>query len=88
MSFVSLLLEHCSKYRTTTKVIPVRKVMLSAAVAAALSAATFVAMPGTSQAAGPLPCDIYASGGTACVAAHSTTRALFAAYNEIGRAHV
>lgn len=55
--------------------------MLSAAVAAALSAATFVAMPGTSQAAGPLPCDIYASGGTACVAAHSTTRALFAAYN-------
>jgi non-reducing end alpha-L-arabinofuranosidase len=27
------------------------------------------------------PCDIYASGGTPCVAAHSTTRALFAAYN-------
>src|SRR5438477_11739854 len=26
-------------------------------------------------------CDIYASGGTACVAAHSTTRALFGAYN-------
>ncbi|MEO6920961.1 MAG: alpha-L-arabinofuranosidase B [Collimonas sp.] len=28
-----------------------------------------------------LPCDIYANGGTACVAAHSTTRALFANYN-------
>src|SRR4051812_43140062 len=27
------------------------------------------------------PCDIYASGGTPCVAAHSTTRALFGAYN-------
>jgi hypothetical protein len=27
------------------------------------------------------PCDLYASGGTACVAAHSTTRALFGAYS-------
>ena len=31
-------------------------------------------------AAGSLPCDIYAAGGTPCVAAHSTIRALFAAY--------
>ncbi|MFI9638665.1 arabinofuranosidase catalytic domain-containing protein [Micromonospora sp. NPDC051925] len=29
---------------------------------------------------GSRPCDIYAAGGTACVAAHSTTRALYAAY--------
>ncbi|HEY0479175.1 MAG TPA: arabinofuranosidase catalytic domain-containing protein, partial [Kofleriaceae bacterium] len=28
-----------------------------------------------------LPCDIYGSAGTACVAAHSTTRALFSAYS-------
>ncbi|HEX3761257.1 MAG TPA: arabinofuranosidase catalytic domain-containing protein, partial [Kofleriaceae bacterium] len=28
-----------------------------------------------------LPCDIYGSAGTACVAAHSTTRALFGAYS-------
>jgi hypothetical protein len=28
-----------------------------------------------------LPCDIYAAGGTPCIGAHSTTRALFAAYN-------
>ena len=28
-----------------------------------------------------LPCDIYAAGGTPCVTAHSTTRALFATYN-------
>ncbi|KAK7048337.1 alpha-L-arabinofuranosidase B domain protein [Favolaschia claudopus] len=27
------------------------------------------------------PCDIYASGGTPCVAAHSTTRALFSAFS-------
>jgi hypothetical protein len=27
------------------------------------------------------PCDIYASGGTPCVAAHSTTRALYGAYS-------
>src|SRR6185436_11714068 len=26
------------------------------------------------------PCDIYASGGTPCVAAHSTTRALYGAF--------
>ena len=29
------------------------------------------------DAATALPCDIYASGGTPCIAAHSTTRALF-----------
>ncbi|QJS14007.1 alpha-L-arabinofuranosidase [Streptomyces argyrophyllae] len=28
-----------------------------------------------------LPCDIYAAGGTPCVTAHSTTRALLASYN-------
>src|SRR6266496_5366930 len=32
-------------------------------------------------AAGTGPCDIYASGGTPCVAAHSTVRALFGAYS-------
>src|SRR3954447_3672403 len=32
-------------------------------------------------AAGSQPCDLYASGGTPCVAAHSTTRALYSAYN-------
>jgi non-reducing end alpha-L-arabinofuranosidase len=35
----------------------------------------------TASAAGTGPCDIYASGGTPCVAAHSTTRALFGAYS-------
>jgi hypothetical protein len=32
-------------------------------------------------AAGSLPCDIYAAGGTPCVAAHSTVRALFSSYD-------
>jgi len=32
-------------------------------------------------AAGMGPCDIYASGGTSCIAAHSTVRALYGAYN-------
>jgi hypothetical protein len=32
-------------------------------------------------AAGSQPCDIYASHGTPCVAAHSTVRALYSAYN-------
>jgi len=31
--------------------------------------------------AAPCPCDIYAAGGTPCVAAHSTVRALYASYN-------
>jgi hypothetical protein len=35
----------------------------------------------TAKAATQGPCDIYASGGTACVAAHSTTRALYGAYD-------
>ena len=36
----------------------------------------------TTQAAGSSrPCDIYAAAGTPCVAAHSTVRALFSAYN-------
>jgi hypothetical protein len=33
------------------------------------------------QTVTPKPCDIYGNAGTACVAAHSTTRALYAAYN-------
>ncbi len=35
----------------------------------------------TSPSPGARPCDIYASGGTPCVAAHSTTRALYRSYS-------
>jgi hypothetical protein len=41
----------------------------------------FSAAAGPAQAATSLPCDIYAAGGTPCVTAHSTTRALFASYD-------
>jgi hypothetical protein len=56
-----------------------RTALLSVATAAALVGA--VAGGGVSQAATTGPCDIYASGGTPCVAAHSTTRALYGSYN-------
>lgn len=44
-----------------------------------------LAIMGSGVTAAPLtatgPCDIYSSGGTPCVAAHSTTRALYGAYS-------
>ena len=46
----------------------------------ALVLAAFVALPGSAVAASPLPCDVYGSAGTPCVAAHSTTRAVIATY--------
>jgi Alpha-L-arabinofuranosidase B, catalytic/Concanavalin A-like lectin/glucanases superfamily/NPCBM-associated, NEW3 domain of alpha-galactosidase/Lamin Tail Domain len=68
---------------------PVRGRVLAAraAVALTLVGAAFVAAP-PAKAGQPVPpprpqgpCDIYAAGGTPCVAAHSTTRALYATYN-------
>ncbi|WP_303395019.1 arabinofuranosidase catalytic domain-containing protein, partial [Micromonospora sp. NBS 11-29] len=38
------------------------------------------APPTSPPPSGGRPCDIYAAGGTPCVAAHSTTRALFSGY--------
>ena len=54
--------------------------MVAAAVTITLGA---VAAAGSApaSAASQGPCDIYASAGTPCVAAHSTTRALYAAYS-------
>ncbi len=57
-----------------------RKAVLSAVATAAVVAGALLAAPGTSYAAS-LPCDIYAAGGTPCVAAHSTTRALYSSYS-------
>jgi hypothetical protein len=54
---------------------------LTVGAAAALTLTAVVVVQGTALAAGTGPCDIYASGGTPCVAAHSTTRALFGSYN-------
>ncbi|WP_078862837.1 arabinofuranosidase catalytic domain-containing protein [Streptomyces sp. NRRL F-5123] len=59
----------------------VRKWAPAAGAAATLVVGLLVGGTASSQAAGSAPCDIYASGGTPCVAAHSTTRALYSSYN-------
>lgn len=46
----------------------------------ALKRASALALVGAGSLARAGPCDIYASGGTPCVAAHSTTRALYDDY--------
>ena len=58
-----------------------RQVLLLLAGALTLAAGALAAVGASPAAAASLPCDIYASGGTPCVAAHSTTRALYASYN-------
>ena len=60
-----------------------RRAVLATAAAATLAAGALLASGAgsPSRAATQEPCDIYASAGTPCVAAHSTTRALFAAYD-------
>lgn len=45
------------------------------------SSLLLLGLAATSSVAASGPCDIYASGGTPCVAAHSTTRALYSAYD-------
>ncbi len=64
------------------------KVSLTIMLALALSAPVATLMIAKAAGAGRNtpprpqgPCDIYAAGGDPCVAAHSTTRALYAAYN-------
>jgi hypothetical protein len=57
-----------------------RMLLALAAVAAALLA-MLVGPVGAARAAASGPCDIYAAAGTPCVAAHSTTRALYASYD-------
>ncbi|MDH6455434.1 MULTISPECIES: alpha-L-arabinofuranosidase B [unclassified Streptomyces] len=59
----------------------VRRALLAAGATAALTAGFLSATTTASQAATQGPCDIYAAGGTPCVAAHSTTRALYGTYN-------
>src|SRR2546423_10632688 len=55
--------------------------LLLAGAATTLAVGFAAGTAATSQAATQGPCDIYATGGTPCVAAHSTTRALYGAYN-------
>ncbi|WP_405624494.1 alpha-L-arabinofuranosidase B [Streptomyces sp. NBC_01396] len=58
-----------------------RRGLIASLAAVALALTGLVAFSEASHAATQGPCDIYAAGGTPCVAAHSTTRALFASYN-------
>lgn len=61
-----------------TRIIPVQMLTMALTLCAALTMAPVAgAAPPRSQG----PCDIYAASGAPCVAAHSTTRALYAAYN-------
>jgi hypothetical protein len=57
-----------------------RRALLAVTGVAALIGGVLAATA-PAQAATTGPCDIYASGGTPCVAAHSTTRALFGSYS-------
>ncbi|MEU4218239.1 arabinofuranosidase catalytic domain-containing protein [Actinoplanes sp. NPDC026623] len=57
-----------------------RSPLLSLSATLALVLGTLLGVPGAASAATSLPCDIYGAAGTSCVAAHSTVRALFAAY--------
>jgi non-reducing end alpha-L-arabinofuranosidase len=59
-----------------------RRALLTLAAAVTLALGGLLAGGATpSRAATQEPCDIYAAAGTPCVAAHSTTRALYAAYD-------
>src|SRR6266704_6813595 len=63
-----------------------RRRALAAGVAIALSLVGVTVATATAAPAAPPPrpqgpCDVYAAAGNPCVAAHSTTRALYASYN-------
>src|SRR5262245_19034101 len=64
---------------------PIRRLRRAALAAGTVLALSLIGVAFTgateAQAATQGPCDIYANGGTPCVAAHSTTRALFGTYN-------
>ena len=58
-----------------------RRLIVAGGATLALTLGALVGLSGASQAAGTLPCDLYGAAGTPCVAAHSTVRALYSAYN-------
>ncbi|SEK51889.1 arabinofuranosidase catalytic domain-containing protein [Streptacidiphilus jiangxiensis] len=58
-----------------------QRILLALAAVGAALLAMLVGPAGAARAATSEPCDIYAAAGTPCVAAHSTTRALYASYS-------
>jgi non-reducing end alpha-L-arabinofuranosidase len=65
-------------FRTSRRL---RRRLVASLGTVALAFAGLVASTGSSHAATQGPCDIYLAGSTPCVAAHSTTRALYGSYN-------
>jgi non-reducing end alpha-L-arabinofuranosidase len=61
--------------------VKVRRTTLLAMALMTTSALTSVPLAAPAEAAAQGPCEIYATGGTPCVAAHSTTRALYGTYS-------
>ena len=56
-------------------------IILTTALALPVVTMKIAAQAGAGRSRPKGPCDIYAAGDTPCVAAHSSTRALYAAYN-------
>ncbi|MEU4217616.1 arabinofuranosidase catalytic domain-containing protein [Actinoplanes sp. NPDC026623] len=65
---------------TSSNPVPSAFVLNGTACTGATATTTPTPTASSSPPATGLPCDLYAAGGTPCVAAHSTTRALLAAY--------
>jgi non-reducing end alpha-L-arabinofuranosidase len=70
-----------NKMKTKTSLVVLLASALTLPVAALLIAKAAGAGAGVAPNRPEGPCDIYAAGGSPCVAAHSTTRALYASYN-------
>ncbi|MFI5586263.1 arabinofuranosidase catalytic domain-containing protein [Amycolatopsis sp. NPDC051758] len=58
-----------------------KRSLRTAGAAIVLAAGALAGPAAPAQAATQGPCDLYAAGSTPCVAAHSTTRALYGSYN-------
>lgn len=66
-----------------SSLVPLRRLRSAALAVLSVMAAVVALAFGAPQAAaaGSLPCDIYATAGTPCVAAHSLVRALYTSYS-------
>ncbi|HTJ67130.1 MAG TPA: alpha-L-arabinofuranosidase B [Actinospica sp.] len=58
-----------------------RRLLVAAGTICALILTTMLGLSPAAQAAAQSPCDVFASGGTPCVAAYSMVRAMYASYD-------
>jgi hypothetical protein len=73
---------HTQRNHWTNMKMKINSAFMFAPTFTLIGAALMTAAPANAAPRRPQgPCDIYASGGAPCVAAHSTTRALYASYN-------